>query len=49
MYSAIHRLWTDPSYRQNAQPLPQAIATACGVARVADIMEQAISTGQRLL
>ena len=46
---AIDRVWGAPSYRQNAQPLAQAIATACGMARIADIVEHAITTGQRLL
>ena len=46
---AIDRVWSDPSYRQNAQRLQQAIATSGGVARAADIVEQAINTGQPVL
>jgi hypothetical protein len=38
-----------PSYRQNAQRLQQAIASSGGVARAADIVEQAINTGQQVL
>jgi len=44
--SAIDRVWDDPSYRQNAQRLQQAISASGGVARAADIVEQAISSGQ---
>ena len=47
--SAIDRVWGDPTYRQNAQRLQQAIASSGGVARAADIVEQAISTGQPVL
>ncbi len=47
--SAIDRVWGVLSYRQNAQRLQQAIAFAGGVARAADIVEQAISTGQPVL
>jgi MGT family glycosyltransferase len=47
--AAIDRVWGDPSYRRNARRLQQAIAAAGGVARAADIVEQAISTGQPVL
>jgi UDP:flavonoid glycosyltransferase YjiC (YdhE family) len=47
--TAIDRVWGDPSYRQNALRLQQAIAASGGVARAADIVEQAISTGQPVL
>jgi zeaxanthin glucosyltransferase len=47
--SAIDRVWGDPTYRQNAQRLQQAIASSGGVARAAAIVEQAISTGQPVL
>jgi UDP:flavonoid glycosyltransferase YjiC (YdhE family) len=42
-------VWGDPSYRQNAQRLQQAISASGGVARAADIIEQAISSGQPVL
>ena len=42
-------MWGDPTYRQNAQRLQQAIASSGCVARAADIVEQAISTGQPVL
>jgi zeaxanthin glucosyltransferase len=44
--SAIDRVSGNPTYRQNAQRLQQAIATSGGVPRAADIEDQAISTGQ---
>ncbi len=47
--AAIDQVWGDPSYRQNAQRLQQAIAASGGVARAADIVEQAINTGQPVL
>jgi UDP:flavonoid glycosyltransferase YjiC (YdhE family) len=47
--SAIDRVWDDPSYRQNAQRLRQAIRASGGVTRAADIVEQAISSGQPVL
>ena len=47
--AAIARVWSDPAYRTNAQRLQQAISTAGGVARAADIVEQAINTGQPVL
>lgn len=47
--AAIDQVWGDPGYRTNAQRLQQAIATSGGVARAADIVEQAISTGQPVL
>lgn len=47
--TAIDRVWGDPAYRHNAQRLQQAIAASGGVARAADIVEQAIGTGQPVL
>ena len=47
--SAIDRVWGNPTYQQNAQRLQQAIASSGGVARAADIVEEAISTGQPVL
>jgi MGT family glycosyltransferase len=47
--AAIDQVWGDPAYRQNAQRLQQAIAASGGVARAADIVEQAINTGQPVL
>jgi zeaxanthin glucosyltransferase len=47
--AAIDRMWGDPAYRTNAQRLQQAIAGSGGVARAADIVEQAIRTGQPVL
>jgi zeaxanthin glucosyltransferase len=47
--AAIDRVWNAPAYRSNAQRLQQAIASAGGVARAADIVEQAIRTGQPVL
>ena len=47
--SAINRVWTDPSYRNNAQRLQNAIAASGGVVRAADIVEQAIRTGVPVL
>jgi MGT family glycosyltransferase len=47
--AAIDRVWGNPTYRQNAQRLQQAIASSGGVARAADIVEQAVSTGQPVL
>lgn len=44
--SASDRVWGDPSYRQNAQRLQQANRASGGVARAADIVEQAISSGR---
>ena len=43
---AIYRVWGDPYYRQNAQPLTQAIATAFGVARVGNRVKQLFSSSQ---
>ncbi len=47
--SAIDQVWGNPSYRQKAQRLQQAIASSGGVARAAYIVEQAIRTGQAVL
>jgi zeaxanthin glucosyltransferase len=47
--AAVDRVWGDPSYRQNAQRLQQAITSSVGVDRAVDIVEQAISTGQPVL
>ena len=45
LHSAIHREWSDPTYRHNAQKLQQAMAATDGVARVPDIVEQVINSG----
>ena len=42
----IDRVWDDPSYRQNAQPLTQAMATGFGVARVGNRVKQLYSSSQ---
>lgn len=47
--AAIDRVWNDSAYRDNAQRLQWAIAAAGGVARAADIVEQAIATGRPVL
>ena len=47
--SAINQVWPDSSYRQNARHLQKAIAAAGGVSRAAEIVEQAISSGQPVL
>ena len=47
--AAIERVWSDSAYRAHAQRLQQAIATSGGVSRAADIVEQAIRTGQPVL
>jgi len=47
--SAINQVWADSSYRQNARHLQKAIAAAGGVSRAAEIVEQAISSGQPVL
>jgi len=47
--STIDRVWGDPSYRQNAERLQQAIRASGGVTRAADIVEQAINSGQPVL
>lgn len=47
--AAIDRVWGNPTYRQNAQRLQQAIASSGGVPRAADIVEQAVNTGQPVL
>ena len=47
--AAIDRVWSDPAYRAKAQGLQQSIASSGGVARAADIVEQAIRTGQPVL
>jgi zeaxanthin glucosyltransferase len=43
--TAIGRVWGDPSNRQRAQRLQQAIAASGGVARATGIVDQAINTG----
>lgn len=47
--AAIKRVLTEDSYKQNALKLQQAIQTAGGVSRAADIIEQAISTGKPVM
>lgn len=47
--AAIKRVLTKDSYKQNALRLQQAIQTAGGVSRAADIIEQAISTGKPVM
>ena len=47
--AAIKRVLTEDSYKQNALRLQQAIQTAGGVSRAADIIEQAISTGKPVM
>ena len=49
LQAAIYQVWGDPRYRSNAQRLQQAIAAAGGVASAADIVEQAVRTGQPVL
>lgn len=44
--SAIKRVLTEDSYRNNALRLQKAIYRAGGVRRAADIVEQAVSTGK---
>lgn len=44
--TAIQRVLTEDSYKQNALKLQQAIQKAGGVSRAADIIEQAVSTGK---
>ncbi|HEY9708254.1 MAG TPA: glycosyltransferase, partial [Oculatellaceae cyanobacterium] len=47
--TAIQRVLTQDSYKQNASRLQEAIRRAGGVSRAADIVEQAISTGKPVL
>lgn len=47
--TAIKRVLTEDSYKQNALRLQQAIQKAGGVSRAADIIEQAISTGKPVM
>ncbi len=47
--AAIQRVLTQDSYKNNAIRLQEAIRRAGGVNRAADIVEQAISTGQPVL
>ena len=47
--SAIKRVLTEESYKQNALRLQQAIGRAGGVSRAADIVEQVISTKKPVL
>ena len=46
---AISQVLTQPSYKQNALRLQEAINRAGGVTRAADIIEQAVSTGKPVL
>jgi UDP:flavonoid glycosyltransferase YjiC (YdhE family) len=47
--TAIERVLTEDSYKNNASRLQEAIRRAGGVSRAADIVEQAISTGKPVL
>jgi MGT family glycosyltransferase len=47
--SAVQRVLTEDSYKNNASRLQEAIARAGGVRRAADIVEQAISTRKPVL
>ncbi|MBW4670275.1 MAG: glycosyltransferase [Cyanomargarita calcarea GSE-NOS-MK-12-04C] len=46
---AISRVLTQESYKQNAVRLQEAIASAGGVSRAIDIVENAISTGKAII
>ncbi len=46
---AISQVLTQPSYKQNALRLQEAIKRSGGVTRAADIIEQAVSTGKPVL
>ena len=46
---AITKVLTEDSYKQNAMRLQEAIKRAGGVARAADIIEQAVATGKPVL
>ncbi len=46
---AIARVLTEPSYKENAVRLQEAIQRAGGVSRAADIVEQAVSTKKPVL
>ena len=47
--TAIQKVLTEDSYKQNAVRLQEAIQRAGGVGRAADIIEQAISTRKPVL
>ncbi|MEH2457422.1 glycosyltransferase [Nostoc sp.] len=47
--SAIQKVLTEDSYKQNAVRLQEAIQEAGGVSRAIDIVEQAVSTGKPVL
>jgi MGT family glycosyltransferase len=47
--TAIQKVLTEDSYKQNAVRLQEAIQKAGGVSRAADIIEQAIGTGKPVL
>ncbi|NEQ35487.1 MAG: glycosyltransferase [Okeania sp. SIO3I5] len=47
--TAISQVLTQPSYKQNALRLQEAINRAGGVTRAADIIERAVSTGKPVL
>ena len=47
--TAISQVLTQPSYKQNALRLQEAINKAGGVTRAADIIERAVSTGKPVL
>jgi UDP:flavonoid glycosyltransferase YjiC (YdhE family) len=44
--TAIQKVLTNPTYKENAVRLQKAIAASGGVSRAADIIEQAIGTGK---
>jgi zeaxanthin glucosyltransferase len=46
LYSAINKVMTQPSYKQNALRLQKAIQHSGGVTHAADIIEQAITTNK---
>ena len=47
--TAIEKVLTDSSYRENAVKIQQAIRKAGGVSRAADVIEQAVSTREPVL
>jgi len=47
--TAIQKVLTEDSYKQNAIRLQEAIVRAGGVSRAADIIEQVLSTGKPVL
>ena len=49
LHKTIKQVLTEDSYKENALRLQEAIRCAGGVSKAADIIEQAISTGQPVL